>query len=530
MLRREKSDGRVVAQGSVMATQTGETQGAKATTAKKVAVHQNLFAEFNGPAEEAMPANLEVTQLPAMTMEEVAQEKNLLKACEEVFENQGAPGPDGQTIAVVRKHLAKILPKLRHQLLAATYQPGDIRRVWIPKAGGGERGLGIPDVIDRIVQQAVLQVLSPNYEPTFHDSSHGFRPKRSCHTAIAQAKEHLAQGYEWVVDLDLAKFFDTVPHDRLMSRLAQRIDDKPLLKLLRKMLQAKVVMPNGLVQATTEGTPQGGPLSPLLSNIVLDELDAELEARGHKFVRYADDCNIYVRSEMAGNRVMAATTRFIEGRLRLTVNQSKSAVAKPETRHFLGFSLRCVAPGQPVEVLLSVRSKDRIRAKIRELTPRTYGRAFSLCIERVNGYLNGWYAFFGICSYTPGNERDMKTWDAHLRRRLRAIKLKHWKRKPTMVKGLVDLGATEQSARSAVYGGGSRSIWRMSHTSAVDQSAMSPKWFKSLGLVSLAERHRTSAKSVSASVRKKPPKNLRAQATTKQRELFPPPGSPKSRM
>ena len=224
-----------------------------------------------------------------MTMEEVASDENLRRAFEAVARNKGAAGPDGQTIDEVREHLGGVLVEMQRELLAGRYQPGMIRRVWIPKPGGGERGLGIPNVVDRVVQQAVHQVLSPHYEPTFHDGSHGFRPGRSCHTAIAAAKKHLAEGYEWVVDLDLEKFFDRVHHERLMARLQQRVKDPRLLQLIRRMLKAKVVMPDGVVVATEEGTPQGGPLSPLLSNIVLDELDRELEQRGHRFVRYADD-------------------------------------------------------------------------------------------------------------------------------------------------------------------------------------------------------------------------------------------------
>ncbi|MBI5607688.1 MAG: group II intron reverse transcriptase/maturase [Deltaproteobacteria bacterium] len=465
-----------------------------------------------------------------MTMQEVASETNLDNAFHKVASNQGAPGPDGQGVATVRKHWDELRPVLRQRLLQGSYLPGDIRRVWIPKAGGGERGLGIPNVIDRIVQQAVYQVLSPNYEPRFHPSSHGFRPERSCHTAIAEARSHLQEGYEWVVDLDLAMFFDTVHHDRLMSSLARRISDRHLLKLLRRMLQANVVLPDGLVVPTTEGTPQGGPLSPLLSNIVLDELDWELEARGHRFVRYADDCNIYVRSEQSGQRVMAATTRFIESRLRLKVNQAKSAVAKPDTRHFLGFTLRQGSIGQPADVLLSQRSKDRAAAKIRELTPRTWGQPLRACIQRINAYLAGWLGYFRICTDRRECIKQLGSWDAHIRRRLRAIQLKQWKRKPTIVRRLTALGAPEPAARAAVYGQ-TRSIWNLSHTYAVEQGAMSPQWFATQGLISLAESWRASGKPVTVSERKKrKPKKLRAQAGAKQQELFLPPGVPKSRM
>jgi len=243
-------------------------------------------------------------------------------AFSKIAANKGAAGPDRQSIAEVREHLDEILPVLASALLNGSYTPGEIRRVWIPKANGGERGLGIPNVVDRMVQEAVRQVLEPLYEPTFHASNHGFRPGRSCHTAIAEARRHLEEGNEWVVDLDLERFFDRVNHQRLMARLAQRVQDKRMLKLIGQMLKCKVVMPDGVRVSTEEGVPQGGPLSPLLSNIVLDELDQELAVRGHSFVRYADDANIYVKSKRSGQRVMASLVKFIEGRLRLKVNRT----------------------------------------------------------------------------------------------------------------------------------------------------------------------------------------------------------------
>jgi group II intron reverse transcriptase/maturase len=291
------------------------------------------------------------------------------------------------------------------------------------------------------------------------------------------------------VDLDLEKFFDTVQHDRLLARLATRISDKRLLKLIRQMLQAAVVMPDGLVVATTEGTPQGGPLSPLLSNIVLDELDHEIAKRGHKFVRYADDMNIYVQSERAGKRVMESVTAFIEKRLRLKVNKAKSAVAKPETRHFLGFRLKRDALTGDVQVLLSARTNVRINTKIRDLTPRNWGRSFDDCIHKLNGYLVGWIGYFGICSPVAEIQRQLQYLDAHIRVRLRAIRLKQWKRRKIIYNHLIWLGARRPTVAKAVYGG-RKSWWALAHTAAAQTSAMPPRWFAAQGLESLVERWR----------------------------------------
>ena len=426
------------------------------------------------------------------TMEEVG--KRLTYALENVASNKGAPGPDRQSIEQVREHWSELEPVLRAALLKGTYEPGNIRRVWIPKANGGQRGLGIPNVVDRVVQEAVRQVLEPLYEPTFHEASHGFRPGRSCQTAIMMAVQHIDEGFEWVVDLDLEKFFDQVNHQRLMARLAQRVDNHALLKLIGKMLKAKVVMPDGVVVSTDEGVPQGGPLSPLLSNIVLDELDQELERRGHRFVRYADDSNIYVRSERAGRRVMASITAFIEKRLRLKVNAEKSAVARPEERHFLGFRLRREPMDGSVEVLLSKRSKQRIDGRIRELTPRNWGQSLRKCIERINVYLMGWIGFFAIC--TAGAQQMLEVLDAHIRRRLRAILLTHWKTKRTIVRKLIRLGVRPKTAWRHVYSG-RRGTWALSHNPAVHQGLRNA-YFVERGLVSIAERWRRLAKYIGA--------------------------------
>jgi group II intron reverse transcriptase/maturase len=416
------------------------------------------------------------------TMEEVT--KRLNEAFESVASNKGAPGPDRQSIEQVRACWKVLRERLSEALLEGSYRPGDIRRVWIPKAGGGQRGLGIPNVIDRVVQEAVRRVLEPQYEPTFHPNSHGFRPNRSCHTAIAQARGYLEDGYEWVVDLDLEKFFDRVSHQRLMARLAERVEDRRLLVLIGQMLKAKVVMPDGVKVSTEEGVPQGGPLSPLLSNIVLDELDWELSRRGHRFVRYADDCNVYVRSERAGQRVMASLTDFIERRLRLKVNAEKSAVARPEERHFLGFSLRCEPRDGEVEVVLSRRSQERLAKKVVELTPRNWGGSLQACISKLNAYLLGWLGFFGVT--TAGAQRVMSNTDAHIRRRLRAIQLAHWKRKPTIATKLTKLGVSKRAAWRGIYKG-RRSLWALSHSPAVERGLRNA-YFAERGLVSLAEQ------------------------------------------
>jgi RNA-directed DNA polymerase len=405
-------------------------------------------------------------------LEAVATPANLATALLNVVRNKGAPGVDGRSVKEVLGSARSLLPRLQRALLDGTYQPGDVRRVWIPKPGGGQRGLGIPNVVDRWVQQAVLQVLEPIFEPTFHASSHGFRPARGAHTAIAEAKEYVSDGFGMLVDIDLSKFFDRVHHQRLLSRLGQRITDSRVLKLIGRMLKAKVVLPDGTRVSTDEGTPQGGPLSPLLSNVVLDEFDKELARRGLRFVRYADDCNIFVRSERAGHRVMSSIRRFLEGRLRLLVNEEKSKVARPEEIHFLGFRLRRTPESGRVEVHVSARTKERMDAKIRELTPRNMGRSLEWAFARLNSYLRGWSSFFRIC--TTENVRMLRRWDAHIRRRLRAILVRRMKRPRFLLRHLLERGASDRSAKHTAYC--RRGPWYKSHTHAVEV-AYRNAWF-----------------------------------------------------
>ena len=508
-MAQQKSEDRVVPEGGVMPVErAGSSPGGqgKAVPVEETAVQlclpiataenpkgatrrrsRDRLGEIRAGAPKAI--GITGTAAPA-TMEEVVY--RLTDAVLKVASNKGAPGPDGQTIELLLEQWASVLPGLAADLLAGRYLPGGIRRVFIPKAGGGQRGLGIPDVIDRVVQEAVRQVLEPLWEPTFHPSSHGFRPGRSCHTAIAEAKQHLEDGYGWCVDLDLEKFFDLVCHQRLSAKLAQRVSDRRLLVLIGRMLKAKVVLPDGVQITSERGVPQGSPLSPLLSNIVLDELDWELDRRGHRFVRYADDGKLYVRSERAGQRVMASVTAFIERRLRLKVNQDKSAVARPEDRHFLGFRLRLDPQAGNVEVLLSERTKRNAMQKVRELTPRTWGSTLFACIAKINAWLRGWYGFFGIVS--EAEMQALRKIDAHIRRRLRAIILRHWKRRRTIVRNLLKLGCRWESAWRQIYEG-RKSWWALSHTPVVDYGLRNA-YFAKRGLLFLVDLHQTAARHV----------------------------------
>lgn len=406
-----------------------------------------------------------------LLLERAASRANLAQALLNVSRNKGAAGVDGRSVEEVVTSAPRWIPRLRAELLSGRYRPGEIRRVWIPKPGGGKRGLGIPNVVDRVVQQAILQVLEPLFEPYFHDSSHGFRPRRGASTAIAQARRYLQEGYAWTVDIDLSKFFDRVHHQRLLDRLATRVGDQRILRLVHRMLKAKVVLPDGTSVTTPEGTPQGGPLSPLLSNIVLDELDGELERRGLRFVRYADDFSVFVRSERAGRRVMDSIRQFIERRLRLVVNEEKSSLRGKSELTFLGFQLGLGAEGK-IAVGISRRTKERMDLKIRELTPRTWGQSLGACFKEANVFLKGWIGYFRLC--TEDRLVEMRKFDAHIRRRIRAIILRQKRRPRFLYRHLVARGVALKYASQTAYR--RQGIWRRSISHGIHQ-AYPNAWF-----------------------------------------------------
>jgi RNA-directed DNA polymerase len=407
-------------------------------------------------------------------MEEVCGRQNCRQALARVKRNKGSAGVDGMTVEQLPAYLKQHWPTIREQLRRGTYKPQPVKRVEIPKPDGGVRKLGIPTVLDRFIQQAVMQVLQGRWDRTFSKYSYGFRPGRSAHQAVAQAQQYIAAGYRWVVDLDLEKFFDRVNHDKLMGKIAKRINDQQLLKLIRAFLRAGV-MEGGLVSPVDEGTPQGGPLSPLLSNIVLDELDRELERRGHRFVRYADDSNIYVRSQRAGERVMRSIKQFITKQLKLKVNEQKSAVARPGERKFLGFSFtwqrepkRRIAP----------KAIARFKQRVRELTRRTRGVSVETMVEQLGRYLTGWRGYFGFCQ-TPSVMQRLDRW---LRRRLRSVVWKQWKYARVRFAELRKRGLGKDLA--AQTAGSAHGPWRLSNSPAL-AIALPNAYFVSLGLPSL---------------------------------------------
>src|ERR1017187_9082167 len=414
---------------------------------QNIQIELDFSSALTGEAREAGREETESsgamsgTENPASTnrlMEAVCERENLKAALRQVRANKGSPGVDGMTVIGIKDYLKQHWPAIREQLLSGTYEPKPVRRVEIAKPDGGMRKLGIPTVLDRFIPQAVMQVLQRRWDRTFSDYSYGFRPGRSAQQAVAQAQQYIAEGHGWCVDLDLEKFFDRVNHDKLMGQIAKRVEDKRLLKLIRAFLNAGV-MENGLVSPSVEGTPQGGPLSPLLSNLVLDELDRELERRGHRFVRYADDCNIYVRSERAGQRVMESITQFITNQLKLKVNESKSAVAKPQERKFLGFSFTA---GPEVKRVIAPKAVDRFKERIREITAKSRGRSMEKVMEELARYVRGWRGYFGFCE-TPSVLRDLDSW---IRRRVRAAMWRQWKTPRRRRAALLELGVRERLA------------------------------------------------------------------------------------
>lgn len=452
---------------------------------------QNVQMELDlapTPKGEARPAGRKETESlpagqgpesPASThrlMEDVCERENLREALRRVRGNKGSAGVDGMTVDGLPDYLRQHWPTIREQLLTGTYAPQPVRRVEIAKPEGGVRKLGIPTVLDRFIQQAVMQVLQRQWDRTFSEHSYGFRPGRSAHQAVAQAQEYIAGGYRWVVDLDLEKFFDRVNHDKLMGQIAKRVGDKRLLKLIRACLKAGV-MENGLVSPSMEGTPQGGPLSPLLSNLVLDELDRELEGRGHRFVRYADDCNIYVRSARAGQRVMASVTRYITQELKLKVNEAKSAVGRPQERKFLGFSF---SAGPGVKRVIAPPALDRFKERIREITRRAKGVSMGTTMGELAPYMRGWRNYFGFCE-TPEVLIYLTRW---VRVRLRAALWRQWKTPRRRRAALIALGVSPRLAGNTA--GSGRGPWYLARAKALSVGLPNAH-FKSLGLPSLVE-------------------------------------------
>lgn len=435
--------------------------------------------ECRGKGTEANAANADYespTAIAGPCMEAIVDRDNLRKALAQVRRNKGAPGIDGMSVEALALHLKDHWPALRARLLEGSYEPSPVRRVDIPKAsGGGMRSLGIPTALDRFIQQAALQVLQAEWDAGFSASSYGFRPGRSAHQAVRAAQAFIASGYRIVVDLDLEKFFDRVNHDILMGLVAKKVSDPRLLRLIRGFLTSGVFA-NGLVGPTDEGTPQGGPLSPLLSNLMLDELDRELERRGHRFARYADDCNIYVCSLRAGERVMASVERFLAKRLKLKVNKEKSAVASPHRRKFLGFSF---TNGTTPRRRIAPQAVARFKLRVRALTMRTRGASLMQTAKELSRYLIGWRGYFGLCE-TPSVLRSLDQW---IRRRLRSMVWKQWKRGRTRFAELQRRGVgRELAAKTAASAHGP---WRISNSPAL-AIALPNAFFARIGVASVA--------------------------------------------
>lgn len=413
-----------------------------------------------------------------MLMKQLLSRENLTKALKQVERNKGSHGVDSMPVEILRKHLLTQWNLICAEIKTGTYEPMPVRRVEIPKRSGGKRPLGIPTVMDRFIQQAIAQVLTPLYDPTFSEHSYGFRPKRRGHDAVKKAKEYIQEGYQWVVDIDLENFFNEVNHDRLMGLLAKRIEDKMVLKLIRKYLQSGI-MGNGVKIGNERGVPQGGPLSPLLSNIILDELDKELEKRGHRFCRYADDCNIYVKSRKAGYRLKESITQFIERKLKLKVNEEKSAVDRPWERKFLGFSFTY----EPTpRIRIAKESVKAAKHKIREITSRSKSISIVERIRKLNEFLVGWCNYFSLAE-TPSPFKDLDGW---IRRRLRMCLWKQWKTPKTRVKRFLALGVSEGKAFE--WANTRKKYWRIAGSPILHQTLTNSYW-KGQGLKSMKERY-----------------------------------------
>jgi RNA-directed DNA polymerase len=414
----------------------------------------------------------------ARVWEAVFARENMQSALKRVESNKGAAGIDGMKVPDLRGYLKAHWLEVRAVLESGKYQPSPVRRVGIPKPDGGVRQLGIPTVIDRLIQQAIAQVLTPMFEAVFSPHSYGFRPGRSAHQAVQQSQEYIRQGYDWTVDMDLEKFFDRVNHDMLMARVARVVKDKRVLKLIRAYLNSGVMV-NGVVMDTEEGTPQGGPLSPLLSNIMLNDLDRELEKRGHKFVRYADDCNIYVKTERAGERVLKSVKQYLEKKLKLKVNPKKSKVERATRAKFLGFSF-WKRKGE-VFIRLAKRTKECFAEEIRRLTRRTRSGKMEDIVSEINRYTRGWMGYFRLAT-TPSVYQGLDEW---MRRRLRQMQWKRWKRGTTRYRELTRLGVSKERAALGAVG---TSPWRMSHSPIIHE-ALSNAFWRNTGLESITERY-----------------------------------------
>ena len=443
--------------------ETGDNAGAQQAEA--------AYTNGNGDAQLINTSNL---------LEWILERDNLKRAYEQVVANKGSHGIDNMTVDQLKPYLKGNWEQIRSQLLEGTYKPKAVRRVEIPKPDGGVRLLGVPTVLDRMIQQAIAQILNGVFDHTFSDSSYGFRKGRSAHEAIQAAQEYIAEGFKWVVDIDLEKFFDRVNHDKLMSLVARRVGDKRLLKLIRRYLEGGIMI-NGVEVTNEDGVAQGGPLSPLLSNIMLNELDKELEKRGHKFVRYADDCNIYVRSKRAGERVYEGIKQYLETKLKLKVNEEKSAVDKPENRKFLGFSFYRGKGGMP-GIRIHPRSYQRLKEKVKRITKRSWGVSMEFRLMKLAEATNGWVNYFGIAD----GAKNLQRIDEWIRRRLRACFWKQWKNAKTKQKNLCKLGVPEGKAWE--FASTRKGYWRISK-SPILTTTITNLYLDKLGFKSLVKRY-----------------------------------------